>query len=505
MKILHSLRNENNEDSCDNRNITKIKIISLIVFTIFFFGMNVTEVFAGTMNIPPNFLGLNSGLVGWWTMDGKDTPWTSETAATTLDKSGNGNTGTLTNMNRATSPVAGKIGQGLKFDGVDDYVTTPYSIDLDNALTVSLWVKIADTTHNNYTFVSAITSASNYWVLLHRADKSGVTLQTQTLLFGKTTPTTNMTANTWTHVVLTKNSGTTVAIYQNGVQITNAAIVSGGFAAVSLHIGELNAANYLNGSLDDVRIYNRALSANEITQLYKTGLARINQSVDSLTDGLVGKWTFDGKDTNWGTNKTNDVSGNGNTGTMVNMSITTSPTVGKIGQGLKFDGVDDVVSLTSSSNFIPLTTSPFTVSFWFNAKTIGSSITMGIEPEGRIVNFHRGSTSGSAIAFSLYSNNKLTYFNNGDQSTNDWSQTISTNKWYFVTLSYSGTAFQKYLNGMADGVLSTKVINAGGSYPATLGSFDGTKLYFNGSLDDVRIYNRALSATEVQQLYKMGR
>src|SRR3989338_3488894 len=79
------------------------------------------------------------GLVGYWTMDGADTVWTSATAATTLDKSGNGNTGTLTNMSRSSSPVSGKIGQGLEFDGGEDYVdagnTTP--LQITGAITVS--------------------------------------------------------------------------------------------------------------------------------------------------------------------------------------------------------------------------------------------------------------------------------------------------------------------------------------------------------------------------------
>jgi hypothetical protein len=93
-------------------------ILTLFICSFLFF--NVAN--AGTIGKPSNFLTLSTGLVGWWTMDGKDTPWTSATAGTTLDSSGNGNTGTLTSMNRATSPVAGKIGQGLNFDGVDDYI-----------------------------------------------------------------------------------------------------------------------------------------------------------------------------------------------------------------------------------------------------------------------------------------------------------------------------------------------------------------------------------------------
>src|SRR3990167_9321998 len=62
---------------------------------------------AAKINTSPTTLNTN-GLVGYWTFYGADTPWTSSTAATTLDKSGNNNTGTLTNMSQSTSPVIGK-------------------------------------------------------------------------------------------------------------------------------------------------------------------------------------------------------------------------------------------------------------------------------------------------------------------------------------------------------------------------------------------------------------
>jgi len=68
-----------------------------------------------------------------------------------------------------------------------------------------------------------------------------------------------------------------------------------------------------------------------------------HSNTTSLTNGLVGYWPFDGKYTNWGTGTTQDASGNGNTGQLVNMSTTTSPVIGKIGQALKFNGSGKVV------------------------------------------------------------------------------------------------------------------------------------------------------------------
>ena len=101
------------------------------------------------------------------------------------------------------------------------------------------------------------------------------------------------------------------------------------------------------GAMDDVRLYNRAISADEIKRLYALGnTTHISTTLDTkpnLDFGLVGHWTFDGKDmyTN-----VKDTSGQGNNGDLIlgasgNTSTTTAP--GKLGQALTFDGTDDYI------------------------------------------------------------------------------------------------------------------------------------------------------------------
>ena len=74
----------------------------------------------------------------------------------------------------------------------------------------------------------------------------------------------------------------------------------------------------------------------EVKQLYNLGTANAAHSPSGpaapLSNGLVGYWTFDGSATNWRTNTTADLSGNGNTGPLISMSTTTSPAAGKIGR-----------------------------------------------------------------------------------------------------------------------------------------------------------------------------
>jgi Concanavalin A-like lectin/glucanases superfamily len=113
----------------------------------------------------------------------------------------------------------------------------------------------------------------------------------------------------------------------------------------TLGVGQFGDAVWL-GKIDDVRVYNRALSATEIKQLYNLGAANVGHSNAMISNGLVGYWTFDGKDTNWTTGQTRDLSVNGNNGSLAFMSTSSSPTIGKIGQALNFVG--------SCSNYITM-------------------------------------------------------------------------------------------------------------------------------------------------------
>jgi hypothetical protein len=130
-------------------------------------------------------------------------------------------------------------------------------------------------------------------------------------------------------------------------------------------IGRSDGTALWNGAIDDVRIYNRALSADEIKRLYKIGgTARINTSIPGPTNGLVGYWTFDGKDMSGV--QAYDRSGNGNHGTLTNGPMRR---IGKIGQALEFDGSDDLVNGiggTSLNNLADITVSAWIKSYSFS-------------------------------------------------------------------------------------------------------------------------------------------
>src|SRR3989344_465016 len=119
------------------------KLIILAFFAIFAFWLLPFDAAEAALIIQaPKYIGLTNGLVGYWSFNDNDMAQ-SPNNIFALDRSGSGNNGKLKNMATSSARVTGKIGQGLSFDGTNDFVSVTHhsSIDLTSALTVALWVK----------------------------------------------------------------------------------------------------------------------------------------------------------------------------------------------------------------------------------------------------------------------------------------------------------------------------------------------------------------------------
>jgi succinoglycan biosynthesis transport protein ExoP len=161
--------------------------------------------------------------------------------------------------------------------------------------------------------------------------------------------------NLWHHIVITysRENGGQIVLYKDGVRsgsCTNSATWN--FNSQSLRLGASPDMFWeeWKGALDDVRIYNRVLLAQDITDLYNTGrslsssASAMTQENTSTTEDLVGHWKLDESS---GTTAP-DSSGNGNAGTLANGPVWTA---GKIGNALSFDGVNNYVNVPSSANY----------------------------------------------------------------------------------------------------------------------------------------------------------
>jgi hypothetical protein len=185
------------------------------------------------------------------------------TGATVSDASGNGNTGTVSG---ATWSTAGRFGGALSFNGSNNWVTVAdaASLDLSTGMTLEAWVNPTSPTGWRTVILKEQPGGLVYSLYASNgANRPSGHVFTSAEM--DTQGTAVLQANTWTHLAVTYD-GTTLRLFVNGVEASNKA-VSGSIVGSSgvLRIGG-NAVwgEYFSGLIDEVRIYNRALSTVEI-------------------------------------------------------------------------------------------------------------------------------------------------------------------------------------------------------------------------------------------------
>jgi hypothetical protein len=431
---------------------------------------------------------LSNGLLGHWTFDGKDmTP-------NVRDISGNGNHGNLTGQVSTTTGI-GLMGQALIMDGSDDVVTLPIPTSATDNVTMSLWVKWNGVNNNAAFLYNGDTGSDGYGLFLSNGScGSGNTLD---ILIGGKDCSAYGGANTmlgdgWNHLVMLRENGEW-KIYRDG------ALLSSGFSlAPNTPTGNMLIGSGVGGSIDDARIYGRALSAAEIRQLYNIGISKVNSSSvikpGTLSSGLVGHWTFDGKDM---TPNVRDVSSQGNHGNLSGQVSTTS-IIGVLGQSLYFDGVNDYVRITDHSSIKPA-----------NEITIAAWIKVEDPSVQQIIVDHVSASPYYGYGCSILTSKiycDIAYNANATEPLTN--ATITAGKWTHFVATFNGSRFKYYIDGTVDTDVPTSgTITYTVSQDATIGirDIDLTNLPFKGSMDDVRIYNRALTDSEVKQLYNLAR
>lgn len=210
---------------------------------------------------------LRNGLIGWWKLD--------ESSGNAVDSSGNGKTGTP----NGTAIVAGCKQSGCRsFNGTSDRITSASFTGLGSSnRSVSVWFNVTGGSGSRrvFTLPADATAVDTPAIVI------SVNTTTASIGFGGSpwdcyvifTP----TVNTWTHSVATV-SGNQLTAYVNGVSV-GSCTNSGGVGANP--IGEIGRYNnhygqYFQGLIDDVRVYNRALTAQEVGDLFKSGIVMRN-------------------------------------------------------------------------------------------------------------------------------------------------------------------------------------------------------------------------------------
>jgi hypothetical protein len=488
---------------------------------------------------------LTQGLVGYWTMDRADSN------NPLYDRSGNGNhayfswlDNRLTNATSSSMGI-GKIGQALKFPRTGYatstlvYVLPAASINNLSRSTIGAWIYLDSDSAGYQSIYAKATNGSQPAdapsFLVNRAGNvNRLEFGYENSDFsdvGFISSNNAVPIGEWVHVMVAfdrSNAAADPVFYINGVATSS--IQTGAPDGTTRDdsswpplIGAYGngAAEYMSaffkGRIDEVRVYNREITAAEAKQIYNLGAQKINSNSNTLTSGglnsdLVGHWTLDGTDV---TDKVYDKSGSANHGYFKGSATTTAKTIGKLGQALRFNGTASHVNVGSNSSLDDLDT--ITISAWIKPGTdmnaageiFAKTVDGGIYTDGPDVwydptdshklMFAQGFTGGSGFAIWYASN------------------AITRGQWQHIAIVYSRASAANnpamYVNGVAQTVTADVSFPAAGTArsdsagDAVIGAYGGVNTlgFFKGVIDDVRIYNRLLSASEVKQLYNLGR
>jgi hypothetical protein len=504
--------------------------------------------FSIAQNIP-SYVPTN-GLVGWWPFNGNAN-----------DESGNGNNGVV-NGATLTTDRFGNNGKAYSFDGYSK-IQTLRAGPTGNGISLSFWYKT-----NNTIMMQTISYGSTNWGHYFGAYLNHYSAQTTGPCYGPsfTNAGTLVNKNTgsiqdstiWHHAVIIIPNGAadlnSLLFYLDGQLLTGSCSYAN-YGAPSPYIDNGNPIligggwysgvpyNDFNGNLDDIAIYNRALTQEEITSLYAgtvpctatssdtnltipntalpytwNGLtfnaagtqtahltnacgadsaATLNLTVTNTlpsylpTNGLVGWWPFNGN--------ANDESGNGNIGT-VNGATLTSDRFGNIGKAYRFDGNSNYI--TTSPIGLPIGNQSRTISSWFNTST--SVIPTNQYPNIQMINGY-GSGEGGQVIFpqSVTASQGLAWFETGSSVNNIFSiNRVNDGSWHNIVTTYNGpnSEVKMYIDGIYQGCTSLLNINTISSN-FIIGGCPWATIFFKGFIDDIAIYNRALTQQEVTQLY----
>jgi uncharacterized repeat protein (TIGR03803 family) len=433
----------------------------------------------------PSLSFLTNGLVAYYPFNGNAN-----------DASGNGNNGTLTNGAAIVFDAA--RGKSVAyFNGTNSYIDCGSAPDLQvsAAVTLAAWVKISGPGSSDYTGetgVGAIINKEGEYELVYANGELSWAFANEDpgwLGRGGHYVTNVLPTNVWQHLVLTYTNGLATT-YLNGSQVDvyNGCCLIGDVYPEenSLWLGSRQQEpDFFDGYMDDVRIYNRALSSNEVAELY--AYESTTPDLSFLTNGLVAYYAFNGN--------ANDASGNGKNGVISGSGISfVGDRFGNSNSAIAFDGTGGYIELSNMSQYAPTTNNNMTVSFWAMSNLDGTVAAQ----------YSNGIASESTFQI-LWNGHNWNLVGNG---TSEFSPNpVFASGWSHFVVEFagdSGTA-TLYQNGNFVGTGAEIYNTVSCTTPFLVGKVEGSapvyEDFLTGVIDDVRIYNRTLSSNEVAELY----
>jgi hypothetical protein len=421
-----------------------------------------------------------NGLVAWYNMDGSAN-----------DSGPNGLNGTLVG-----TPVAstGKFGGVYSFNANSGIsLGNPAALQLSTG-TLSTWV--LEQPSQSYAYVALIDKPTAYLLITDQTGHLGA--------WDPSVPTFRnsgkvISDGVWHHVVMTFQSGVTngTQIWLDGVSVltTTTTVVD---QTTTLYLGYQANSQFLNGTLDDVRMYNRVLSSAEISQLYA------GSQPPPIDQTLAAYWKLDETS---GTTVTDSIGG-----TVSNAFVgAPKPVAGVYSGGYSFNGSTDYITVpdTAGEDFAGATA--ISGEAWIYATSGNTSTIVGKGSYASAIGyeFTLNSVGGlNGISLVLNTANIHPYYLNSTYS-------MPLNTWTHVAFTYNSALAKAYLyiNGVKAAIKDNNSTSPSGALLSATGKMtyigrrdpDTGNTFFPGKIDDIRLYTRTLTDAEVYDHYLAGR
>ena len=359
--------------------------------------------------------------------------------------------------------AAGKSINSCNFDGVDDYIDVPgnFFLEITSKISFEAWIYTNSSANDD----AGIISKGTAWGLAYNKNQS-----VSALVNGVSRCFISVSNNTWQHVAMTFD-GNTIRCYLNGQQ-TGSASFAGSINNNSNNVRIGKSTSYFNGSIDEVAVYSKELSAVEIGEHYETQRAK-------FTDWIGGKY----------------------------------------GTALEFDGQDDYVEVLDEKSLN--ITSSLTMEAWvkvygltgnadqdmiMNKEGIPYEIAVhdNTGPNDGIHTCGPGTDQIPAYNFAFYIGG-LSGLPNHNCGWKDGGGPIALNQWSYLVVTYNNSLVKTFINGVkkkeypASGSIQTTEkdvrIGSRGSPNFPLPTNQGALFY--GAIDSLAVYNTALSEQEI--------
>lgn len=455
-----------------------------------------------------------------------DMPMQEGSGVAILDGSGNQNHSTGNGITWATGQEYGfqhplvRSNNPMVFDGSNDNVGLgdPSTLDFSTGdWTISTWVKQENA--NASSNQGIISKYGTHPSITLMADNGNARIFIYTAGGSRSVTASGLSDGNWHHVVATHDQDGATTLYVDSVSKgTSTTSIDSLANNNDWKIGSRDAsANYFNGLINEFAVWDSALTANEVTALYNSGLPLLpttdSGNYASASD-LVGYWRNDGV-TTWTDRSTN--SNNGTvSGSPASIIVSEGLNEGRDSQGYYLTDTDSISSgiRLKGAEYISVqdseslsfgngtSDSPMSLETWIKLEDMTSAGLIWKDEEYRLF-LH----TDDSLRFNLIDDSASAYI--GKKTSSVLSSYLGN--WVHIVTTYNGNGTNDgakiYLNGsavsIANSTTGTYVAMENKSNPIYLGRYDSN--YAKGSIDEAKVYSKELSATEVLKNYNNGK